>query len=195
MSGSSGAALRETRDPSVPEQSGRRGRIRADRRTLLVLGLAALVAVVVPLGLAVASGSLSIPHNDAWAYSRIAQTFARTGHIQLLSWNRSALIGQFIVLGPLAASLTVQQLYVAVLALVALYATYDLLVPSVGRRRSAFAALTMAVWPGFGLLSTTFMADVPALAAMTLSLTFGRRALAQRSTRMLALSMVLGVWV
>lgn len=180
----------------VPAQAGHRTaqRNERDRWPRPLLAASVILAVALPLLLAVVSGSLRIPHNDAWAYSRIAQNFARTGHIELLSWNRSALIGQFVVLGPLARSLTIQQLYVAVLAVVALCATYDLLVPTIGKRRSAFGVLTVAIWPGFGLMSTTFMADVPAMAAMTVSLAIGRRALVSGSGRLLAVALLAGFW-
>src|SRR5579884_3238448 len=69
--------------------------------------LAIVLGVLLPVVVAAATGNLSIPHNDAWSYSRIAQTFGRTGHIRLLDWNRSALVGQFVVLGPLASSIVV----------------------------------------------------------------------------------------
>lgn len=120
--------------------------------------------------------------------------FGRTGHIQLLGWNRSALFGQFLILGPLARWLEAQQAFVAVMALLGLIAIYDLLVPSVGRRRAAFGCVIVAGWPSFGLLSTTFMLDIPAMASMMICLALGRRAAVGRSTRLLALSALIGLW-
>ena len=69
-----------------------------------------------PLALAFLTGSIAIPHNDAWSHSRIAEGFARDGEIRMLGWNRTALVGQVVPLGPLAASIVAQQVFVAVLA-------------------------------------------------------------------------------
>lgn len=160
------------------------------------LTLAVVLGVLLPVVAAAATGNLSIPHNDAWAYSRIAQTFGRTGHIELLNWNRSALVGQFAVLGPLASSIVAQQLFVALLALLGLLAVYDLVRPSVGARRAGYAALVVALWPGFGLLATSFMPDVPALTAALVCLALGRRAVERErgSVLLFVLSMAVGLW-
>ncbi|NUT51809.1 MAG: hypothetical protein HOV94_31630, partial [Saccharothrix sp.] len=152
------------------------------RAVWALFGSAVVVGLVVPLSLAVTTGSLSIPHNDSWAYSRIAETFGRTGRIELLGWNRSALFGQFLPLGPLASRLEAQHVFVALLGLVALVATYDLCVASTGRRRAALAAVAVALWPGFGLLATSFMSDMPTLAAVTACLALGRRAVSSGAT-------------
>ena len=157
--------------------------------------LVALVpGVLVPLIVAAATGGFSIPHNDGWAYSRIAEHFARTGHITLLGWNRSALIGQFILLGPLAASITTQQVYVLVLGLIGLVCVYDLLRPSLGERNAGVTALMLALWPGFGLLDTSFMTDVPAMTGMFLCLALGRRALERDSPALFAVAEAVGFW-
>lgn len=94
-----------------------------------VLLLIAAICVGVPVGLAAATGSLSIPHNDGWSHSKIAQVFATTYHFELLGWNRTALVGQVVVLGPLGRSIIAQQLFVACLAVLALVATYLFLLP------------------------------------------------------------------
>ncbi|WP_034261499.1 glycosyltransferase family 39 protein [Actinospica robiniae] len=157
--------------------------------------LAALAAgVVLPLIVAVVTGGLSIPHNDGWAYSRIAAHFAHTGDVDLVGWNRSALIGQFALLGPLAAHVTAQQTFVVVLALVGLVSVYDLLIRSLGPRNAGIATLMLALWPGFGLLDTSFITDVPALAATFLCLAVGRRALARDSLVLFGLAIIAGFW-
>ncbi|MFK3981018.1 hypothetical protein ACI2K4_11650 [Micromonospora sp. NPDC050397] len=172
--------------------------IREEKRRVaaprVVLAAALTVVVLAPVVLAVVSGSLAIPHNDAWSYSRIGQRFGETGEIRLLGWNRSALVGQIVVLGPLAASVTAQQIFVALLAGVAVLACYDLLAPAVGRFRAALAALVLAIWPELGLLATSFMSDVPALAAVLGCLALGRRALARGSLPLLAGSLAVGLW-
>ncbi|NLE80117.1 MAG: hypothetical protein GX610_11150 [Rhodococcus sp.] len=160
----------------------------------MLLAAAGLLGVLVPLALATTTGGLAIPHNDAWSYSRIAQTFGNNGHIELLGWNRSALFGQFLVLGPLARWVIAQHVFVALLGVVTLAAVHDLLVDTVGRVRAALAVLIVATWPGFGLLATSFMLDVPAMAAMMVCLALGRRALRNGSTVLLAVSITFGLW-
>lgn len=180
------------RSESPPEPKRAAGS--PNRAAWVLIASAGLLGVLVPLALAIATGGLSIPHNDAWSYSRIAQTFGFTGRIELLGWNRSALFGQFMVLGPLARWLIAQHVFVALLGVVALAAVYDLVVPSVGRVRAAFAVLIVAIWPGFGLLTTSFMLDIPAMAAMMVCLALGRRALRIQSTMLLAVSIACGFW-
>jgi hypothetical protein len=159
-----------------------------------VLVVAAVVGVFGPLAVAAWTGSLSIPHNDAWAFSKAAQIFADTGHITLLNWNAMSLVGEFVPLGPLGSSIAAQQCYVAVLALLALLAGYDLLRSVSGPRRAALGVLVLVLWPGFGLLATSMMTDMPAFAAVVLVLAVGRRALARRSVLLLVLVALLSFW-
>jgi hypothetical protein len=188
------AAPRGPAEPPASSPAPLPRRARFTPRLIALLALAAVLGIGIPLWAAVATGSISIPHNDAWSYSRIAQGFARTGHIRLLGWNRSSLVGQFVILGPLGSSIAVQQVFVAVLGLVCLAAVYDLAAPAVGRDRAALAAATMALWPGFGLLSTSFMPDIPTLAACLCTLALGRRALAGGSWVPLVLAAAVGLW-
>ncbi len=159
-----------------------------------VLAGAVVLAAVVPVLLAAVSGSLAIPHNDAWSYSRIAQHFAGTGELRLLGWNRSSLVGQLVVLGPLGSSIVAQHLFVALLAGVAVLACYDLLLPHTGPRRAAFGALVLAAWPELGMLSASFMSDVPTLVAVLGCLTLAQRAFAASSVRLFAASLLVGLW-
>jgi hypothetical protein len=50
-----------------------------------------------------------------------------------------------------------------VLGLVGLLAGHDVLRRDVGSRRAAVGVLVLVSWPGFGLLSTSMMTDIPAL--------------------------------
>jgi hypothetical protein len=164
------------------------------RAARLMLACGLLIAVVLPLAMAIGTGSISIPHNDAWSYSRIGQQFGRSGEIHLLQWNRSSLVGQIAVLGPLARYIAAQQVFVALLSVLALLACHDLLRPVIGQLRAAFATLVLAAWPELGLLSTSFMSDVPALTAVLGCLALGRRALASGSVPILAASLAVGLW-
>lgn len=95
------------------------------------VGLLVLVLVGLPLAQAAVTGALSIPHNDAWSHARIARTFAETGQIRLVGWNRSALIGQVVVLGPLGGSVVAQHLFAVACGALALVLTY--LLANLGR--------------------------------------------------------------
>lgn len=161
-----------------------------------MLELAVVTAVLIggPLAIAWLTGSLRIPHNDAWSHSKIAQTFARTGEIQLLGWNRSSLVGQIVILGPLGSSVAAQQLFVAFCGAVALILTYFLVRPRAGHRYALLSAITLGVVPEYGLLSTSYMTDIPALAGMLLSLWTGDLAVRRGGTRWLVLSLGAGLW-
>jgi hypothetical protein len=158
------------------------------------LVLVLVAAVGLPVVAAAATGGLSIPHNDAWAHSRIATRFASGGGLHLVGWNRTSLVGQVFALGPLGRWVTVQSLAVAVVAVWALVATFSLVGRAATRREGVIAAAIVAAVPGFGLLSTSFMTDVPALALSTASLLVGCSALERRSTKLLAIAALLGVF-
>ena len=187
--------------PPAPPSSGvpepgraRLRRLRPLRLPVALVAAAMFVGVLGPLWLSAYTGSLGIPHNDTWAFSRTAQIFAHTGHLVLFNWNAMALLGMIIPLGPFGGSITVQSCIVAVLALVALAAVFDLFQVYAGPRRAGLGLLLVALWPGFGLISTSLMTDIPALAAVTVTLALGRRALERGSFTLLALAAVVGFW-
>jgi len=163
MAGSSPAI--RTESSTTP---GRRG---------LVAPLALIAALVgIPLLLSVVTGAWAIPHNDAWSHARIAETFAQTGRIELVGWNRSALIGQVVILGPLGASVVAQHLSVAVWAVIALASIYLILLPRVGRTIALWSLAAIGVTAEFTLLSTSFMTDIPMLGGVMASLAMMDRA-------------------
>lgn len=167
----------------------------AGRRSVLTCcALAAALGVLLPLVLSAWTGSLSIPHNDTWAFSRSAQIFAHTGVFHLFNWNDMALVGAFAPLGPLGSSIVVQQLYMAVLALLALGAFFALARGMIGARRAALGTVLVALWPGYGLLGTSLMTDIPAFAAVCGCLALGRRALRLGSLPQLVCSMLIDLW-
>jgi 4-amino-4-deoxy-L-arabinose transferase-like glycosyltransferase len=158
------------------------------------LAPALALGVLIPLAVAAITGNLAIPHNDSWAASKIAETFANTGTIKLVNWNEMSLIGQVVMLGPLGSSIVNQQIAVAVLALVLLFCAYDLVRPSLPTKYAGFATLLFAIWPGFALLATSFMTDVPQMAATFGSLCVGRYALKRDSPRLFYLSLLIAFW-
>ena len=164
------------------------------RVTLLLLAATLSLGVLGPLLLSWKTGSLHIPHNDTWAFSRSAEIFTRTGHIRLFNWNAVALIGAFVPLGPLGRSIATQQCAIALLSLITLGAAFDVLRPVTGSRRAALGLLVLVIWPCYGLLSTSLMTDIPAFAATTLTLAVGRRAVQRASTPLFALTGLIGLW-
>lgn len=164
------------------------------RQTGLALLVVVLAAVGLPAVVAWVTGSLSIPHNDAWSHSKIAMTFARTGDIHLLGWNRTGLLGQVVVLGPLGASVVAQQLFVAALACVGLVATFFFLQPRTGSALAVFGSAVVGALPQFGLLATSYMSDMPAFVAGMVCIAVGDRALRSDSRRALALAVLVGLW-
>lgn len=157
------------------------------------LALAVLV-VGVPTAVAAKTGNLAIPHNDSWAYSRIAQVFAMTGEFRLVGWGRMALVGQVGVLGWFGRSITAQQLVIAGLSVILLVSVYWLLVVRVGRIRALAGVFVVAIWPGYALLSTSFMTDIPALALALACLALGGFALRRDSVPLFVIAAVLGFW-
>ncbi|MEY9855889.1 hypothetical protein ABH935_001493 [Catenulispora sp. GAS73] len=165
-----------------------------ERSTLILLGFAAAIGIGFPFLVSAWTGSLSIPHNDSWCFSRAVEIFARTGRVHLFNWNSMALVGQFIPLWKAGRWILVQDAYIGVLAVVALWAVFDILRAVGGRRRAAVGVLVLVCWPGFGLLSTSFMTDIPALAAVTVTLAIGRRALDRASVPLFLAASVTGFW-
>jgi hypothetical protein len=164
------------------------------RRPIPILAVVTGLAVGVPAALAAASGNLAIPHNDAWAYSLIAERFSRTGDITLVGWNRAFTIGQAVLLGPLGRSIIAQQLLVIVLAATALGATFLLLRTTLSIQRALFGTAIVGAFPGLGLLATSFMADIPAYCAIVASLLVGVVAIRRRSFTGVLIAIAVGCW-
>jgi hypothetical protein len=158
-----------------------------------LLGIVAM-ATSLPVALAIFTGSIAIPHNDAWSHSKIAEEFGRTGLIRLVGWNRTALVGQVVPLGPLGTSILAQHVFVAALSVVGLAATYAYLVRRVVPLAALLGTLVVGIIPEFGLLSTSFMSDIPAFAALMVCLVLVDQALATKKPRYLALALLAGVW-
>ena len=161
------------------------------------LGAAVLFGVFVPLVYAALSGNLAIPHNDTWAFGRSAMDFVHTGQVRMYNWNMMGLAGLVVVAWPVGASLAAQSVFIAAIAVAGLLACYDVLAGALGpegRRRAAAGTLLVALWPGFTLLSTSFMTDIPAFAAIAATLAFGRRALDRLSLPWLCAACAAGLW-
>lgn len=145
------------------EPPGRSGATRA--RSVLLAATALACPLVFALVVAIVTGNMTIPHNDAWAYSKIAAGFADDFTVRLVGWNRSGLVGQTLLAAPLTwllgNPLVAQHSLVWTLALVLVVVSYTYFRPVLGPTRAWLVAATVAVFPGLGLLATSFMADIP----------------------------------
>jgi hypothetical protein len=156
--------------------------------------LSAIFVSLVYLTIAFTSGNLGIPHNDAWSHSRIAVNYATTGEIQLLGWNRSALVGQIFVLGVFGKSIVLQQIFVSLLSMLGLFAIYRILLEALGTNKAGIATLLITIWPGYALLTTSFMADMPMFSAIFMCLAIANHALKKDSKWLYMFSLVIGLW-
>ncbi len=158
------------------------------------VALTAILAfgVGVPFVLSLTTHSISIPHNDSWSYSKAAEIFARTGQIQLQNWNRSALVGQLVLLGPLGRWIWVQQTAVAVLGVVGLLLTFRILARRLAPGTALLGTALVAVLPGYGLISTSFMDAIPAFTAAVGCIAVADVAIERQSPALLAAALAIG---
>lgn len=158
--------------------------------------LAVLVAsiVVVPAVAAHHAGALWIPQNDSWAHSRIAQHLAETGEVQLLGFNRASLVGMMYVLGPAGSSLVAHHVAAMVWGAMTLGFSYALAREFLARPAAVLVTLLVGVAPGFVLLGTSYMSDVPMMAGMAGALFFTVRYAASGRGWQLAAALVIGLW-
>jgi hypothetical protein len=158
------------------------------------------VGVGLPLLSAFATGAIAIPHNDDWAFSRVALTLSETGELRLVGWGQMSLVGHVLwaqpflaVFGESQQVLHLSQALAAGTGLVLAYFVVRMFLPS---GLGLFATALLALFPGYALLSTTFMTDTTAFAAQMGCLLAGLVALEKRSDarRLLALSLLLGLF-
>jgi hypothetical protein len=153
----------------------------ATRREYLVVGAVAVAVVGLYLLIAAKHGALGVSRNDDWAYVRILTHFADTGEFRLDGWVQTMFIGQALLSLPLVALFGEQflplQLLVAVFAAVGLWATYAVIRPWLSRRWTLLAVGCLALGPIYGIVSVSYMSDVPSYALQMLTLLVGIRAM------------------
>ncbi|WP_336639706.1 glycosyltransferase family 39 protein [Micrococcus luteus] len=157
--------------------------------TALIVALVVLPAIV-----AGTAGALWIPHNDSWAHSRIAASFAETGRVHLVGFNRASMVGMMVPLGSLASSVVGQHVFVMLCGAAMIGFSYGTARRVLPRGRSLLVAALVGVAPGFALLSTSYMTDVPMMAGIAGGLYFGARYLDGGGVLNLIGSMAFGLW-
>lgn len=140
----------------------------------------ALLAVARPFG--------EFPINDDWSYAWSVRQLCERGELRLGPWVAMTLVGQVIWAWPFAAvagfSFTALRLSTIAASLIAILGFHALALRDGGRRdTAAAAAVLLAVNPIFFFLSTTFMTDVPFVAAAVPALLGYGRALATGERR------------
>jgi hypothetical protein len=161
------------------------------RRGLIAIGALLLVGVALPLFVSLAAGAWDIPRNDDWAYRRIALDMARTGRFALDGITETMIVGQILISEPLVWianqqpwGFAVAGALFAAAGVVGAFAVARSLLPVAG---SAFAAALLLIFPGYLAYATSFMSDVPALAAQFFCIAIGAYALRSRPVPLLAL--------
>lgn len=164
------------------EQAGRRSVIRA-REWVALLGVIT-VTIGAPLAYSIVAGSFQIPHNDDWAFSRVALDFHQTGRLNLIGAGQMTLIGHVLwaqpflsVLGPGLPALHVANAVAGAAGVVACFGIFRRLT---GARPALVGAASVALLPGYGLLSIGFMTDVTAFSFEMIGIAVALAALDRR---------------
>lgn len=164
------------------EQSKPRRGVWSKADWLIVGGLCGVV-VLLPALVSLAAGSFSIPQNDDWAYHRIAEHFAQTGHLVFTGWGEMTLIGQILWSWPFLRVFGdhgwVFGISTAALAVIGVSCAYYVARQVLAQSWAAAAVLLVAAVPLFAWSASTFMTDVPTFAAETACLALGVAALSR----------------
>ena len=144
---------------------------------------AVLVSVVAAAGwylLSLSLGAVGIARNDDWSFLDNAFRFAETGDFAIAGWVQMMLIGQLVLAAPVIAvfgqSVAALQALVALLGALLLVSAYLLLRNSLTPIWAGLATALAAASSLFGLLSVSFMTDIPAAAFQLLALALAYRA-------------------
>lgn len=167
-----------------PDRLG--GRLSRRQDWWFVAGLL-LLAVVLPVVVGAIAGSLEIPRNDDWSYRRIAIDLAQTGRFALDGISETMAVGQILFVQPFLRvsglqpwAFTAAGVVFATGGILGAYALARRVLPA---REAAVAAGLLAIFPGYLAYATSFMSDVPALAAEFLCLALGAVAVRRPGVR------------
>ena len=169
-------------------------------RVALLLTLIVVVAVGGPLASGIATGAIGIPHNDDWAFSRIAFDLAEHGELNLVGWNQMTLVGHLVWAMPFLAvfgtSLETLHVAQAVAAAAGLVLAFFVLRRAVPVGLALLGTVLLAIFPGYALLATTYMTDTTAFAAQMGCLLLGLIAIERghRAHLLLGLSLAVGLY-
>lgn len=172
---------------------------RLARRESLLAAVAAAAVSVAHVALAAARGALGAARNDDWTYYDIAFRLVSTGRFRLDGWTQALFAGQAVMAAPVieifGEKIAPLQCAVAVAGAVGLWACYVTVRRLLPARPAALCVACLALGPLYGVLSTSFMTDVPAFTLQMLTLLAGMQALraAPGSLRWFTFAMTLGL--
>jgi hypothetical protein len=150
------------------------------RDGLILLGLLAL-AVGLPALVGVASGAISIPRNDDFAYRRAALMLYQDGRLEFTGWAVMTLVGQLAATMPLlwltSGSNAAFAVTTALFAVAGIVASYVLARRVLSPGLAGLSVLLAVLVPGFLLYTTAYMTEVPASAMEMSCLAIGAAAL------------------
>ena len=128
--------------------------------------------------------SIGLPQDDDWSFRHIATHFEQTGHLVFDGWNSMTLVGQIVVSWPALRLLGDHGWVFAgmggLFGAVTVGAAYVVARHVLTRAGAWGAVLLLLLIPGFGWSTSTFMTDVPALAAELGCLALGLAALGRQ---------------
>ena len=167
----------------------------------IVLGLIVL-AVGLPAVAGIASGAISAPRNDDFAYRRAAITLYETGRLELTGWAVMTLVGQLVATLPLlwvsGGSAWAFAATGAIFAVAGIVASYSLARRLLSPGWAGFAVLLAVLLPGFMVYTTSYMTEVPAFAMEMSCLAIGAAAIhrspEEHRWRWLAASLAVGCY-
>lgn len=156
--------------------------------------LAGAVAVL-HLGIAASRGALGASRNDDWTYLRILSDFESTGRFLPDPYTRTMLVGQIWLSRPVVevvgVSISALQVLVTVVGAVGLVAAAAVLRRFLAPGWAFFSVGILALGPIYGSISVTYMTDVPAMAAQSIALYLGVRAIEARNRWVVPLTLSL----
>ncbi len=174
--------------PPLPA-AGPGGRQRPLRYGSALVWIVALTVVGGSLAIRIKTGA--IPENDDWSYVRSALEQHDSHRIVLHGFGQMFLIGQLTAAQPflwmLGANVRTLDVFSAVAGVAWIWLVFLVARRLIGERRALLLVCVVAAWPALGLLSTSFMTDLPSTAAAWAALYFGIKAFeTERELAMLA---------
>jgi hypothetical protein len=142
------------------------------------------IAVVLPVAVGAASGTLAIPRNDDWSYRGMSTRLYATGSFQFNGVSTALILGQIALAQPFLwlfhGSATAFLAFGIVASGVAVLGGYGLARRFVGRRDATISVLSLLLFPAYLAYAVSFQSDVPALACQLVcvglgALAFGRK--------------------
>jgi dolichyl-phosphate-mannose-protein mannosyltransferase len=186
---------------AAPARAGHRGGISTGSHRpprWPTFAAAGVVAILVLVSLAFAYKHGGVPQADDWSYVRSGLTLHRTGHFVLRGWGQMFLLGQLATAQPFVWIFGARpfsfEIYGAAAMAVWFACAFVLARRLVAPRRAFLLVLGVAVWPGMGLLTASFMTDAPSAGASLLCVVLGISALERRSRLRLVGALAAGMF-